>query len=83
VSDIFLPLQDGHQPRRLHAKRQDAVMAATMAMKAKKAEFGDSASEVLPKFAFDEAEQRPFPFLTARQKALELFGDDLVQDGLL
>ena len=42
--------------------------------------FGDPAGEILPELALDEAGQRSFLFLTARQKGLELFGDDLIKD---
>jgi hypothetical protein len=53
-------------------------MAAAIAMEAQKTVFGHTASEVLAKIAFDESGQRPFLFLTVGQKALELFGDDLI-----
>jgi hypothetical protein len=55
-------------------------VATTVAVKAKEAILGNSAGQVLPELALDEAGQRPLPFLPARQKGLELFGDDLIKD---
>ena len=57
-------------------------MAAAVAMQAKEAMFSDTASEIIPELAFNEARQRPLPFLTERQEGLELFGDDLIQNCL-
>jgi hypothetical protein len=77
------PATRGTEAAALARERDQAIVTTLVAVQAEEAMRQDAATQEGAKLLLDEARDRLIPVGRAREKALELSADDLVEEGLL